>query len=915
MNEKLNVKSAKNRGNSTKNTMIALFLVLTIAVTLVVLPSALPIAKAHKPAWNFPIYTYLSVQPNPVTVGTAAFVNFWLDKPPPTAAGAYGDRWQGFKVTVTKPDGTTQDLPLGSHSNSDAVGGSYTIYTPTVVGKYTFVFSFPGQTIAGANPNPATTTPNVNVGDYYEPSTSDPVTLTVQQEQIPTAPSNPLPTGYWQRPIYAENTAWYTISGNWLGYNAATIGGGSGGGAYYRNQAFGGNFDPYTTAPNSAHIVWTKPYAPGGLIGGEYGGSQENSNYYSSAQYETKFAPIVMNGVLYYGLMPGASTNRQGWVAVDIRTGQTIWTKNTTAVLNTGQILDFVSPNQFGGLAYLWSIETTVAPNTGTTYGMYDAMTGNWILNIVNGTAVWFMPDLIGTSIGSLLGYYINTTDWTLNMWNSTRGILKGPTGTGDLANAWRWTPPTGASIPFSYGIQWSVPMTINMTASNGTIVNINKVNAEAAGVATSNLAISRISDGVIVVDNTGIYFTEPGWIISEGYSAKTGQLIWGPLNTTLQPWCRLGTFASGTGDGVWALFTHETLTWSGYSITTGQLLWGPVKAPSNSWSYYQMHAMIAYGNLYTADFGGYVNCYDDKTGTLKWTWKTGSSGYETPYGIWPIINFELIADGKLYVIGGHMYSPPLFHGAQLYCINATTGQEIWSISDFGIANVAACAAADGYLLMPNAYDNQIYCYNKGQSTTTVSAPDTAIPKGTPMLIKGTVTDQSPGQTCLGIPAAGTPAISDDNMTAWMEYLYQQQPKPTNVKGVPVHLTAVDPNGNTQEIGTATSNDLGNYAIEWTPPISGLYTVRATFAGSNSYFSSEAGTAFVISEATSALAVVTPTPTPSTMPTSTPAQTTSPSPAPQPEAGPSTDMYVIAAAAVIVIVVVAVAALALRKRK
>lgn len=139
---------------------------------------------------TFPTYAFLSVQPNPAAVGQTVFVNFFLDKTPPTAADQYGDRWHGFKVTVTKPDGTTETLALGSHSNSDAVGGSYTSYTPTTVGTYTFVFSFPGQTITGDNPNPITGTANAAyIGDYYQPSTSDPVTLVVQQQQVTTVPS------------------------------------------------------------------------------------------------------------------------------------------------------------------------------------------------------------------------------------------------------------------------------------------------------------------------------------------------------------------------------------------------------------------------------------------------------------------------------------------------------------------------------------------------------------------------------------------------------------------------------------------------------------------------------------------------------------------------------------------------------
>ena len=86
------------------------------------------------------------------------------------------------------------------------------------------------------------------------------------------------------------------------------------------------NFDPYVQLANTAHILWTTPLAPGGLIGGEYG-STANSNFYSTAQYECKFKGVVMDGMLYYTLTPGASSYYEGTIAINIRTGQTIWTK------------------------------------------------------------------------------------------------------------------------------------------------------------------------------------------------------------------------------------------------------------------------------------------------------------------------------------------------------------------------------------------------------------------------------------------------------------------------------------------------------------------------------------------------------------------------------------------------------------
>jgi hypothetical protein len=86
-------------------------------------------------------------------------------------------------------------------------------------------------------------------------------------------------------------------------------------------------------------------------------------------------------------------------------------------------------------------------------------------------------------------------------------------------------------------------------------------------------------------------------------------------------------------------------------------------------------------------------------------------------------------------------------------------------------------------------------------------------------------------------------------MTSWMEYLYQQQPKPTNATGVPVELFVVDANGNYRSIGTTTSDATGFYSYQWTPDIAGKYTVYAMFGGSESYYSSQATTAFAVDDA------------------------------------------------------------------
>jgi hypothetical protein len=95
-----------------------------------------------------------------------------------------------------------------------------------------------------------------------------------------------------------------------------------------------------------------------------------------------------------------------------------------------------------------------------------------------------------------------------------------------------------------------------------------------------------------------------------------------------------------------------------------------------------------------------------------------------------------------------------------------------------------------------------------------------------------------------------------------MEYLYQQQPKPTNATGVPVQIFVVDANGNYRSIGTTTSDATGFYSLQWKPDISGKYTVYAMFAGTESYWPSQATTAFAVDEP-AATVIPAPTPAPS----------------------------------------------------
>jgi hypothetical protein len=359
----------------------------------------------------------------------------------------------------------------------------------------------------------------------------------------------------------------------------------------------------------------------------------------------------------------------------------------------------------------------------------------------------------------------------------------------------------------------------------------------------------------------------------------------------------------SNINDGAYAMFDEGKLQFHCFDIQTGVEKW--VSQPLTGWAIFTYNFYIAYNTLYSAGFDGHLRAYSLANGNLVWDVYFGDSGYENAYGTWPNYAGFNIADGKIYVTNDeHSPDAVMWRGGKLWCIDAFTGEGLWNISGW----IRHGAISDGILTALNSLDGIVYTFGKGESKTTVTAQPKVLVEGSTVVIEGTVTDQSPGQT-------NTPCISGESMASWMEYLHMQKPIPANTKGVNVLLTALDPNGNHQQIGTTTTDMAGNFGFTWTPPVPGQYQIIATFEGTQSYGNSFATTYLSVSNAPSPAPTTTPNPTQTAQPTSTPMPTTSPSIAPTPESGPPTTTYLIALAAVAVIVIVAVAALILRRHK
>jgi hypothetical protein len=823
---------------------IVLLLMISIGTSMTI---SLPSAAAHTPPWSIATHAYISVSPNPVGVGQDVTVVVWLDKVIEGATGTDSIRFHNYQVTITKPDGTTSTIKWDTIT--DPTSSIYTTFTPDQVGTYTLNFTFPGQLytstepIAGMGGPPS---PNQYTNDTYTASTAS-TTLTVQAEPIAATPGTPLPTEYWTRPIYGENTEWYTISSNWLIP-----------GSTFSSWAC---IQPDGIAPNSAHIMWTKEFSAGGVVGGTANTEIAGETYYSGLSYEAQYCnAIIINGKLYYNLGLsndagssgfGGATASGPYVCVDLRTGQELWRQNYAVNPTLGMIVDYNSVNQHGAIPSGFLIATAgggsnpFGPGTPSTWIAYDAETGAWLFNI---TDVPAGTQVMGPN-GEYLIYQYNAAGQWLAMWNSSQAILNGQTGSMYGTQTWR---PVGQSINGNAGWQWNI--------TTPSAINIDGSTIQKASCGDMILGSGTLSGGLSGTTQTTAATL---WALNLNASKRTiGSLMW--IKTYDIP---AGNVSHMLGPAdfnarVFTMSDKETMVWYGYSLDSGALLWGPTEQNHNAFDYYgnmggnDVLGFTSYGNLYTSGYGGIIFCYDLKTGTQLWTYGNGgegnstNSGVETVYGHYPLF-INGIADGKIYAYTDeHSPNSPQYKGALQRCINASTGQEIWTISSWDSSSVAI---ADGYLNYLNTYDMQIYTIGRGPSATTVEAPQTAITAGDNVVIQGTVMDTSAGTQQSEQKADfpnGVPVCSDASMTQWMGYVYQQQAEPTNFTGVTVTLTAIDPNSNFITLGTATTDASGHFIYSWqTPQVPGKYTVTATFAGTNGYWGSSEETGMVVQNA------------------------------------------------------------------
>jgi hypothetical protein len=821
-----------------KNTKrkLALILILTFLVTIVTLPFVI----AHDPPWEIPIFTYAVVRPNPIGVGQEALIMYWPNMVPPTAVSAYGDRYT-WNMEITKPDGTKEIL---GPFESDPVGGGWAIFTPDQIGTYTIVAKMDEHIFTGLPEPPAYPRGTEYIGDTALASSSEPVTLTVQTDPIEAWPVTPLPEEYWTRPINTANRDWWQLAGNWLGGAAQQNG---------PTSRFG-----YGPGPESAHIIWTRPFWAGGIMDERFGDTGYQTAHYDGLSFDP---PIILNGKIYYNTM---GQPKYGWNCLDLYTGELEYIYNTTGPvivgrygegmgvsgaalrsdssgaiiggwLEFGQILNYDSPNQHGGYPYLIGR----GPNGETDiWTIFDAFTGNLLCTLANvssGTAVYGKD-------GSLLRYDVD--DGFLTCWNSTHAIEMGYTQM--RAYDWCWRPFLNYTFDGNNGFSLKVqvpdlPGSIRAVREGQYVIGGTGGQNDADLVEEGTLWALSLQQGHEGQLLWQYDYTPPRASQSLKYSYRGGDTVTGPI---VYPEYNVFLFEERATLRRWA-----------YELTTGQPLWGP-SDPEPGLNYYGMSENVYEGKLLSYGYSGVVIAYDIRTGDILWEYTASNVGFESPYGNYPT-GIVFIADGKIYLTSSeHSPTQPLWRGPNLRCIDAETGDEVWKVLFWGagMGSGSGAVIADGYIVGLNFYDNQLYCFGKGPSETTVTVQSDIVSWGESVLFKGTVMDIAAGTKQVEQAArfpTGVPAVADGYQEDWMEYIYMQQSCPAYVEGVEVKLETLDPNNNFYEIGTVTSDASGFYSLDWEPPVPGKYTIYATFVGSKSYYRSYSETAILVKESPS----------------------------------------------------------------
>ncbi len=451
--------------------------------------------------------------------------------------------------------------------------------------------------------------------------------------------------------------------------------------------------------------MWTRPLQFGGVVGGSNfadGGSFPDGAVYGPAYWEgSSYRPrfvngIVMDGILFYkGVIATGGSTTGPTIALDLRTGKVLWSRDDVPLLSFGYIYNIWNPDQHGVMAPILF--------TSNFARAFDAYTGVQLFNVTN------MPTGTSTTVagpsGEQIKYFFQNAgtnaapQWYLAQWNSSRLWIQDVnpfTGGGSLnaPSVLNWTTaingvPVVGPLPSS-SIQTTVPASSNPTDTiivNGNIPLNATTNAQtgvyaipittydwnisvpwlntmplqptfnsvtgnftmpAAGTNPVSILAANFGDAMLCRNGSlpvGYKGTSAGqpqlpctmFLVNLNASkGAIGSILW--MQTYNPPAGNL-TMSFGAVDWQTRVFTfnyQETLNWVGYDMNNGNYLYTTPR--QSDFDYYgvgnTMVSVLAYGNLYTSGFSGVCYAFNDRTGELLWTYGNGGEGNSTNGGL-----------------------------------------------------------------------------------------------------------------------------------------------------------------------------------------------------------------------------------------------------------------------------------------
>jgi outer membrane protein assembly factor BamB len=165
---------------------------------------------------------------------------------------------------------------------------------------------------------------------------------------------------------------------------------------------------------------------------------------------------------------------------------------------------------------------------------------------------------------------------------------------------------------------------------------------------------------------------------------AKTGELLWTTFTKTAM------IFSGSYSEGKFVRGGTDDNTMYCFDAKTGKVLWTYV---ADSSGYFCTGTAIGYGMVYAPNKDGYIYAINLADGKLVWRYKGPGTM------IFP--GAPTIADGKVYVTSGQSASyGDEFGESQFACLDAFTGDAIWTLPIEAYAPRESVAIAYGYLYL-----------------------------------------------------------------------------------------------------------------------------------------------------------------------------------------------------------------------